>query len=201
MASGLFLVHRASTLFPCAAKAAVCSLSSAFYKSLYQQLGTLPIQRNGTLSVLLAQIIKLIYKLRQMLGLIHYFSLYFLFQSSPGDGNDLQFPRPRDLDLIQSTPVEFLSLKTPPRVLTLNERPLDFLEEQQQQRGTLNTDEVVSDALLSHPVPPRSLRLILFFLLLFLLQLRPQGRLRRERSASENAAARQGSQLTHSESA
>ncbi|XP_075871122.1 mitochondrial fission factor homolog B isoform X1 [Nelusetta ayraudi] len=93
-----------------------------------------------------------------------------------GDGNDLQFPRPRDLDLIQSTPLEALSLKTPPRVLTLNERPLDFLEEeqqqQQQQRGALTTDEV----------------------------LRPQVRLRRERSASENAAARHGAQLAHSDS-
>lgn len=91
-----------------------------------------------------------------------------------GDGKDLQFPRPRDLDLIQSTPLESLSLKTPPRVLTLNEHPLDFLEEeqqQQQQRAAPNTDE-----------------------------LRPQGRLRRERSASENAAARHGNQLTHSDS-
>lgn len=62
---------------------------------------------------------------------------------SSGDGNDLQFPRPRDLDLIQSTPLETLSLKTPPRVLTLNERPLDFLEE--EQRAAPNSDEVVSD--------------------------------------------------------
>ncbi|XP_058270053.1 mitochondrial fission factor homolog B isoform X2 [Hemibagrus wyckioides] len=45
-----------------------------------------------------------------------------------GDEEDTQFSRPRDLDLIQSTPLETLSLKTPPRVLTLNERPLDFLE-------------------------------------------------------------------------
>ncbi|XP_027011312.1 mitochondrial fission factor homolog B isoform X7 [Tachysurus fulvidraco] len=45
-----------------------------------------------------------------------------------GDQEDTQFSRPRDLDLIQSTPLETLSLKTPPRVLTLNERPLDFME-------------------------------------------------------------------------
>ncbi|KAI4880371.1 hypothetical protein NFI96_025386, partial [Prochilodus magdalenae] len=45
-----------------------------------------------------------------------------------GDAEDNQFTRPRDLDLIQSTPLETLSLQTPPRVLTLNERPLDFLE-------------------------------------------------------------------------
>ncbi|XP_077954510.1 mitochondrial fission factor homolog B isoform X4 [Gasterosteus aculeatus] len=49
-----------------------------------------------------------------------------------GDSNDPQYPRPRDLDLIQSTPLESLSLKTPPRVLTLSDRPLDFLEEEQQ---------------------------------------------------------------------
>ncbi|XP_070827179.1 mitochondrial fission factor homolog B isoform X1 [Chaetodon trifascialis] len=88
-----------------------------------------------------------------------------------GDSNDPQFPRPRDLDLIQSTPLEALSLKTPPRVLTLNERPLDFLEE--EQRVAPESEEV----------------------------LRPQGRLRRERSASENAAARHHSQLMHNDSA
>uniref|UniRef100_H2M8Y0 Mitochondrial fission factor n=1 Tax=Oryzias latipes TaxID=8090 RepID=H2M8Y0_ORYLA len=78
-----------------------------------------------------------------------------------GHSADSQFSRPRDLDLIQSTPVESLSLKTPPRVLTLNERPLDFMEEEQQQRAAPDCDELI----------------------------RPQGRLRRERSASENAAA------------
>ncbi|MBN3296716.1 MFF factor, partial [Amia calva] len=45
-----------------------------------------------------------------------------------GDNEDAQYSRPRDLDLIQSTPLESLALKTPPRVLTLNDRPLDFLE-------------------------------------------------------------------------
>lgn len=45
-----------------------------------------------------------------------------------GDREDTQFTRPRDLDLIQSTPLETLSLQTPPRVLTLSDRPLDFLE-------------------------------------------------------------------------
>ncbi|XP_015228249.1 mitochondrial fission factor homolog B isoform X4 [Cyprinodon tularosa] len=84
-----------------------------------------------------------------------------------GDGTDTQFPRPRDLDLIQSLPLEPLALKTPPRVLTLSERPLDFLEEEHQVAP--DTEEV-----------------------------RPQGRVRRERSASENAAVRQ---LVHNESA
>ncbi|KAJ4935159.1 hypothetical protein JOQ06_016695 [Pogonophryne albipinna] len=72
-----------------------------------------------------------------------------------GDSNDPQFPRPRDLDLIQSTPLESLSLKTPPRVLTLN------------------TEEL----------------------------LRPQARVRRERSASENASARHNTQMMRSDSA
>lgn len=45
-----------------------------------------------------------------------------------GDGNDARFERPRDLDLIQSTPLETVELKTPPRVLTLSDQPLDFLE-------------------------------------------------------------------------
>ncbi|XP_061575137.1 mitochondrial fission factor homolog B isoform X2 [Cololabis saira] len=87
-----------------------------------------------------------------------------------GDTNDPQFSRPRDLDLIQSTPLEALSLKTPPRVLTLSERPLDFMEE--EQRPVPDSEEL----------------------------LRPQGRLRRERSASENAAVRHNSQLVLNDS-
>ncbi|XP_034723522.1 mitochondrial fission factor homolog B isoform X4 [Etheostoma cragini] len=88
-----------------------------------------------------------------------------------GDSNDSQFSRPRDLDLIQSTPLDTLSLKTPPRVLTLSDRPLDFLEE--EQRAAPDSEEVF----------------------------RPQARVRRERSASENAAARHNSPLTRNDSA
>ncbi|XP_068441669.1 mitochondrial fission factor homolog B isoform X2 [Clinocottus analis] len=87
-----------------------------------------------------------------------------------GDSNDPQFPRPRDLDLIQSTPLENLSLKTPPRVLTLSDRPLDFLEEEQQ--AAPDSEE-----------------------------LRIQTKVRRERSASENAAARQNTQMMRNDSA
>ncbi|XP_034460463.1 mitochondrial fission factor homolog B isoform X6 [Hippoglossus hippoglossus] len=87
-----------------------------------------------------------------------------------GDSSDSQYSRPRDLDLIQSTPLEALSLKTPPRVLTLNDRPLDFMEE--EQRGAPDNEE-----------------------------LRPQGRVRRERSASENTPVRQNSQPMKNESA
>jgi hypothetical protein len=51
------------------------------------------------------------------------FSFLFL-----GNNEDISFSRPADLDLIQSTPFKPLALKTPPRVLTLSERPLDFLD-------------------------------------------------------------------------
>ncbi|XP_010775023.1 mitochondrial fission factor homolog B, partial [Notothenia coriiceps] len=88
-----------------------------------------------------------------------------------GDSNDPQFPRPRDLDLIQSTPLESLSLKTPPRVLTLSDRPLDFLEEEEEEQQQQQQ------------------------------QLRPQARVRRERSASENASARHNTQMMRSDSA
>ncbi|XP_077467848.1 mitochondrial fission factor homolog B isoform X3 [Stigmatopora argus] len=88
-----------------------------------------------------------------------------------GDSDDKQFSRPRDLDLIQSTPLEALSLKTPPRVLTLSERPLDFLED--EQRAASENEPMM----------------------------RPQGRSRRERSASENTPVRHTSQLMHHDSA
>ncbi|KAG7265967.1 hypothetical protein CRUP_022672 [Coryphaenoides rupestris] len=88
-----------------------------------------------------------------------------------GDQEEHQFSRPRDLDLIQSTPLEALSLKTPPRVLTLNDRPLDFME---MERSIA-------------PAPPSE-------------ELRPHGRQRRERSASENTAMRHSVQLTRNDS-
>ncbi|KAF7692336.1 mitochondrial fission factor homolog A [Silurus meridionalis] len=47
-----------------------------------------------------------------------------------GDENDPHF-RPRELDLIQSIPVESVELKAPPHVLTLQDQPLDFLETEQ----------------------------------------------------------------------
>nr|XP_006637951.1 PREDICTED: mitochondrial fission factor isoform X8 [Lepisosteus oculatus] len=87
-----------------------------------------------------------------------------------GDGDDLQYSRPRDLDLIQSTPLESLALKTPPRVLTLNERPLDFLELDRSVGSAHHNEEV-----------------------------RSQGRSRRERSMSENAV-RQNGQLVRNDS-
>ncbi|KAL6082999.1 hypothetical protein STEG23_028251 [Scotinomys teguina] len=40
-----------------------------------------------------------------------------------GNNEDISFSRPADHDLIQSTPIKPRALKTPPRVLTLSERP------------------------------------------------------------------------------
>ncbi|KAJ8362628.1 hypothetical protein SKAU_G00114590 [Synaphobranchus kaupii] len=84
-----------------------------------------------------------------------------------GDSESSQYPRPRDLDLIQSTPLESLALKTPPRVLTLNDRPLDFMEMERTAGPSQAGDEV-----------------------------RSQTRSRRERSVSETALVRQNGQLS-----
>ncbi|XP_060049700.1 mitochondrial fission factor isoform X9 [Erinaceus europaeus] len=87
-----------------------------------------------------------------------------------GNNEDIPFSRPADLDLIQSTPFKPLALKTPPRVLTLSERPLDFLD-------------------LERPTPtPQNEE-----------QIRAVGRLKRERSMSENAV-RQNGQLVRTDS-
>ncbi|XP_060007926.1 mitochondrial fission factor isoform X4 [Lagenorhynchus albirostris] len=86
-----------------------------------------------------------------------------------GNNEDIPFSRPADLDLIQSTSFKPLALKTPPRVLTLSERPLDFLD-------------------LEKPPPtPQS------------EEIRAVGRLKRERSMSENAV-RQNGQLVRTDS-
>ncbi|KAM9439777.1 mitochondrial fission factor homolog A isoform 1-T1 [Clarias gariepinus] len=47
-----------------------------------------------------------------------------------GDEAASQFSVPRELDLIQSIPVESVELKPPPHVLTLQDQPLEFLEPQ-----------------------------------------------------------------------
>ncbi|XP_059390125.1 mitochondrial fission factor homolog B-like isoform X3 [Carassius carassius] len=86
------------------------------------------------------------------------------------DRNDVQFPR--DLDLIQSTPMEStLSLKTPPRVLTLSETPIDFLEMEHQSSTSQPSEEV-----------------------------RMQTRTRRERSVSENTSVHHNGQLARNDS-
>ncbi|KAM6179142.1 mitochondrial fission factor isoform 3-T3 [Rhynchocyon petersi] len=86
-----------------------------------------------------------------------------------GNNEDVPFSRPADLDLIQSTPFKPLALKTPPRVLTLSERPLDFLD-------------------LERPAPTPQNE-----------EIRAVGRLKRERSMSENAV-RQNGQLVRNDS-
>ncbi|KTF88581.1 hypothetical protein cypCar_00008734 [Cyprinus carpio] len=87
-----------------------------------------------------------------------------------GDRNEMQFPR--DLDLIQSTQMEStLSLKTPPRVLTLSERPIDFLEMEQPSSASQTSEEV-----------------------------RMQTRTRRERSVSENTSVHHNGQLARNDS-
>uniref|UniRef100_A0A8C9UTK3 Mitochondrial fission factor n=1 Tax=Spermophilus dauricus TaxID=99837 RepID=A0A8C9UTK3_SPEDA len=86
-----------------------------------------------------------------------------------GNNEDISFSRPADLDLIQSTPFKPLALTTPPRVLTLSERPLDFLDLER-----------------SPPTPQNE-------------EIRAVGRLKRERSMSENAV-RQNGQLVRNDS-
>ncbi|XP_022423570.1 mitochondrial fission factor isoform X8 [Delphinapterus leucas] len=86
-----------------------------------------------------------------------------------GNNEDIPFSRPADLDLIQSTPFKPLALKTPPRVLTLSERPLDFLDLEKPP-----------------PAPQNE-------------EIRAVGRLKRERSMSENAV-RQNGQLVRTDS-
>ncbi|XP_036109766.1 mitochondrial fission factor isoform X3 [Molossus molossus] len=86
-----------------------------------------------------------------------------------GNNEDIPFSRPGDLDLMQSTSFKSLALKTPPRVLTLSERPLDFLD-LERPSSTPQNEEV-----------------------------RAVGRLKRERSMSENAV-RQNGQLVRTDS-
>ncbi|XP_077682191.1 mitochondrial fission factor isoform X5 [Eretmochelys imbricata] len=87
-----------------------------------------------------------------------------------GNSEDISFSRPSDLDLIQSAPFKPLSLKTPPRVISLSERPLDFLDLERPPPQTPQSEEV-----------------------------RSVGRSKRERSMSENAV-RQNGQLVRNDS-
>ncbi|XP_041270242.1 mitochondrial fission factor isoform X5 [Onychostruthus taczanowskii] len=87
-----------------------------------------------------------------------------------GNSEDIPFSRPADLDILQSTPFKPLALKTPPRVISLSDRPLDFLDLEKPPQQTPQSEEV-----------------------------RSVGRLKRERSMSENAA-RQNGQLARNDS-
>ena len=48
--------------------------------------------------------------------------------SGGGNNENIPFSRPVDLDLLQSNPFKPLALKTQSHVLTLNERPPNFLD-------------------------------------------------------------------------
>ncbi|NXG26656.1 MFF factor, partial [Grallaria varia] len=85
-----------------------------------------------------------------------------------GNSEDIPFSRPADLDILQSTPFKPLALKTPPRVISLSDRPLDFLDLEKPPQQTPQSEEA-------------------------------SGRLKRERSMSENAM-RQNGQLARSDS-
>ncbi|XP_030136052.1 mitochondrial fission factor isoform X5 [Taeniopygia guttata] len=87
-----------------------------------------------------------------------------------GNSEDIPFSRPADLDILQSTPFKPLALKTPPRVISLSDRPLDFLDLEKPPQQTPQSEEV-----------------------------RAVGRLKRERSMSENAP-RQNGQLARNDS-
>ncbi|XP_039578279.1 mitochondrial fission factor isoform X8 [Passer montanus] len=87
-----------------------------------------------------------------------------------GNSEDIPFSRPADLDILQSTPFKPLALKTPPRVISLSDRPLDFLDLEKPPQQTPQSEEV-----------------------------RSVGRLKRERSMSENATRHNG-QLARNDS-
>ncbi|XP_062843594.1 mitochondrial fission factor homolog A [Trichomycterus rosablanca] len=60
------------------------------------------------------------------------------------DGGDARFSIPRELDIIQPASVESVALKAPPRVLTLKDQPLNFLEPEQSNQPAHFKQEVHS---------------------------------------------------------
>ncbi|NXS58782.1 MFF factor, partial [Brachypteracias leptosomus] len=94
-----------------------------------------------------------------------------------GNSEDIPLTRPPDLDLLQSTSFKPLALKTPPRVISLSDRPLDFLDLEKPPQQTPQTEEAST---------------------LFCFA-RSVGRLKRERSLSETTARHHG-QLAPSDS-
>ncbi|NXU58253.1 MFF factor, partial [Turnix velox] len=87
-----------------------------------------------------------------------------------GNSEDIPLSRPPDLDLLQSTSIKPLALKTPPRVISLSDRPLDFLDLEKPPQQTPQNEEAST-----------------------------LGRLKRERSMSENATRHNG-QLARNDS-
>ncbi|KAF4801827.1 Mitochondrial fission factor B [Turdus rufiventris] len=58
-----------------------------------------------------------------------------------GNSEDIPFSRPADLDILQSTSFKPLALKTPPRVISLSDRPLDFLDLEKPPQQTPQSEE------------------------------------------------------------
>ncbi|NWH69629.1 MFF factor, partial [Piaya cayana] len=96
-----------------------------------------------------------------------------------GNSEDIPLSRPPDLDLLPSTPFKPLALKTPPRVISLSDRPLDFLDLEKPVQQTPQNEEASTYFAFS--------------------LVRSVGRLKRERSLSENAT-RQNGQLARNDS-
>ncbi|KAG8445487.1 hypothetical protein GDO86_010309 [Hymenochirus boettgeri] len=76
-----------------------------------------------------------------------------------GQSEETPFSKPPDLNIAPGGSFEILALKTPPRVLTLSERPLDFLDlerplastpqsEEMRSSGLQKRDRLVSDSVL-----------------------------------------------------
>ncbi|NXQ25887.1 MFF factor, partial [Alaudala cheleensis] len=103
-----------------------------------------------------------------------------------GNSEDIPFSRPADLDILQSTPFKPLALKTPPRVISLSDRPLDFLDLEKPPQQTPQSEEAM-------------LGLRGCDVSVLVLQVRSGGRLKRERSMSENAPRHNG-QLARNDS-
>ncbi|XP_041420933.1 mitochondrial fission factor homolog A isoform X4 [Xenopus laevis] len=85
-----------------------------------------------------------------------------------GQSEESPFSRPSDLDFISGTNIGTLALKTPPRVLTLSERPLDFLDLEGLTPATPQSEEI-----------------------------RSSGHLKRDKFSSENALRQNGQLVRH----
>ncbi|GAB5576052.1 mitochondrial fission factor isoform X1 [Prionailurus iriomotensis] len=109
-----------------------------------------------------------------------------------GNNEDIPFARPADLDLIQSTPFKPLALKTPPRVLTLSERPLDFLD-LERPPATPQNEEVLCVKKVQQASWGELVSVLPYLGLSE--EIRAVGRLKRERSMSENAVRPNGQLL------
>ncbi|RLV99095.1 hypothetical protein DV515_00010067 [Chloebia gouldiae] len=123
-----------------------------------------------------------------------------------GNSEDIPFSRPADLDILQSTPFKPLALKTPPRVISLSDRPLDFLDLEKPPQQTPQSEEASTYFAFSldgkHSAKESGMTndfSTVVQINLVLTYVRSVGRLKRERSMSENAS-RQNGQLARNDS-